>query len=311
MNYDLTTLENFKNYVDKTDTTRDSIIRSLVSASSVAIEKYTRHKLRARTYGDGGIAAEIGNGNGTQRYYFREYPIISVDELYDDIAEDFAAATLKASTDYVLFKEAGYAQLSPNAVKGTTFQKALGNIKAIYTAGHEEFVIQENYNDSIDLNEGGSELNATITGGVYTATTLATAVKTALEKAAVATFTITYSRVTNKFTIASDGGILQLLWESGSNVATAAGLLLGFDTKSDDTGAVTYTADYSVTGVPESLEHACILMTLKLWNNIDLKRFMIESTDIPSGYSGGTKFIQDAMPPEVKMMLEPYIRRAI
>lgn len=46
-----------------------------------------------------------------------------------------------------------------------------------------------------------------------------------------------------KFTIATDGATLALLWDSGTNSANSVGALLGFDTAADDTGATSYVSD--------------------------------------------------------------------
>ena len=50
----------------------------------------------------------------------------------------------------------------------------------------------------------GVALNSTLTLGTYTATSLCAHLKTRLEAAGASTYTVTYSDVTNKFTIASD-----------------------------------------------------------------------------------------------------------
>lgn len=57
------------------------------------------------------------------------------------------------------------------------------------------------------------------------------------------TFTVEYSSTTGKFTIASDGTTLSLLWNTGANTANTIGDKLGFSVAADDTGALTYTAD--------------------------------------------------------------------
>lgn len=103
------------------------------------------------------------------------------------------------------------------------------------------FVI-DSTNKKIDFKEsgGGAELNAVITEGTYTATELAAAIKSALEDAGAETYTVTYSSTTGKWTIASAGSYLSLLWSSGTNTATAAHSTIGFPV-TDYTGAVTYT----------------------------------------------------------------------
>jgi hypothetical protein len=88
-------------------------------------------------------------------------------------------------------------------------------------------------------------LTATVATGNYSSTTdLLVAIKAALEDAGASTYTCTVNGSTNKITIASNGsgggGIFSIEW---SNPSTTIGSLLGFDTTSDDTGALSYIAD--------------------------------------------------------------------
>ena len=96
-------------------------------------------------------------------------------------------------------------------------------------------------NDKINFKEatGGVELTATIAHASYasTMTALCAAVKAAMEAAGDDTFTVTYSGG-KKFTIASNGTFLSILWTSGTNTATSAAGILGFST--DSTGALSY-----------------------------------------------------------------------
>lgn len=98
-------------------------------------------------------------------------------------------------------------------------------------------------NNKLDFNEGGGDLAATITTGTYTATTLATEIKTRLDAAGGDTYTVTYSTSTGRWTISSDGGTLSLLWDSGTNSSNTIGDSIGFTTSADDTGATSYTSD--------------------------------------------------------------------
>lgn len=89
------------------------------------------------------------------------------------------------------------------------------------------------------------DLTATVAVGTYTATTLATAIKAALEVTGASTYTVT--RNSNlKFVISSDGsgggGVLQIDWTDPSSEDMAQ--YLGFSTANEDTGALTYTGDF-------------------------------------------------------------------
>ena len=169
--YLLTSLQNFNSMIKNTTDDNDYIINRLITAATHEIENYTKRKLRGRTYGADGLSADYYNGEGSPRLYVNEYPIISVTSLYDDTAQTFDSTSLKASTDYILWKDEGIIELYPAALKGANFTKSVGNIKLIYTAGYEEFQIIEDTNDRIDFNEGGSALVGNLTSGIYTAAT--------------------------------------------------------------------------------------------------------------------------------------------
>lgn len=111
------------------------------------------------------------------------------------------------------------------------------------------FVIEAGVNDKIDFEEtNGVELTATLTASTYNADTLASHIETKLEAVGASNYTVTYSDSTNKFTLASDGagggGIFKLRWNTGTNAATSVGTAIGFNVDADDSGALSYTADY-------------------------------------------------------------------
>jgi len=92
----------------------------------------------------------------------------------------------------------------------------------------------------------GVDLTATVTNDEYTSTaTFLAAIKTALEAAGASTYTVSQDTSTKKIKIVSDGsgggGIFQLIL-TDANSALLAGVI-GFDTASNLTGALTYTAD--------------------------------------------------------------------
>lgn len=99
-------------------------------------------------------------------------------------------------------------------------------------------------NDALDFNDGGGEENATITAKVYNNPhELAREIQTKMDALTGDTITVTYSNTDGKFTIATSGGTLSLLWNTGTNTATTIGAAIGFATAADDTGATTYTSD--------------------------------------------------------------------
>ncbi len=91
------------------------------------------------------------------------------------------------------------------------------------------------FNDAIDFEDGGGEENVALDPGNYaTAALMGTEIKTQMETATGDTITVSYTA--RKFTIETDGGQLDLLWDSGTNTATSCGEDLGYDTSADDEG---------------------------------------------------------------------------
>ena len=109
MNNLLTSLDNFKAYIQKDSVTDDDVVQDMIIASSNDIESYTYRLLRGRTYGANGLDAEYHNGDGEDKISLKQYPIISVTELYDDLSREFGSDTLKSIlTSYQNTAIAGY-----------------------------------------------------------------------------------------------------------------------------------------------------------------------------------------------------------
>lgn len=109
-------------------------------------------------------------------------------------------------------------------------------------------------NNKLDFAEAvaGPELTATITSGTYTASSLATEIKTQLEAVGANTYTVTHSGSTGKWTIATAGTALELRWQ-GTNSASSIGGALGYDTSSNQTGATSYTGAEIAIHTEESI----------------------------------------------------------
>jgi len=313
-------VEEFKEYIGQleTDTDNDGVLLSMIKRASGAMESYTKRKLRGRTYGSGGLDAEYHDGEGKANLFTREYPIISVTSLYDDVAHDFGSDTLKTSSDYQIYKDMGKIQLLDDAVLGTVFMRGRSNIKLIYVAGYDNFEVLSGINDEIDFQEsdGGSELNTTLTAGTYTGASLASHIKTQMEDAGAATYTISYDYVNSIFNISSDGAYLNLMWATGTNKYTNCAELLGFDAtdEEDSDGTVGIDSDHPVFGMPEDLILACNMLVhhyLLLTPHMG-SRFGFESKGIPIEKGGGsTRFKKGGIPEEVLSVLNPFKRAVI
>jgi len=116
-------------------------------------------------------------------------------------------------------------------------------------SGWGNFKIVAGVNDGIDFEETiGAQFNPTLTPGEYDTDELAAEMKTQMEAVGASTYTITYSDLTNKFTLASNraggGGTFKICWLTGINAATSVGTTVGFDVTADDLDAASHEADY-------------------------------------------------------------------
>lgn len=118
-----------------------------------------------------------------------------------------------------------------------------------------------------------TNLTATVAAGEYTSfSALATAIKTALDAAGASTYTVSQDATTLKTKIVSNGagggGIFTILWPSSTEIAG----ILGFATDANDSGSLTYTADFLKINTGEWIEfdfggeinpHAVIMTSLR------------------------------------------------
>jgi len=132
-------------------------------------------------------------------------------------------------------------------------KQALGTCTTAETAS---FIVTAS-NKLIDFNIGAGALAATVSEGTYaagtdqtTAGSLCKAIYDAIHAAeAVGTYTVTFSSSTKKFTITRSAGTFSILWNTGTNKATAIAALIGYATAADDTGGLTYTSDTALVPV--------------------------------------------------------------
>jgi hypothetical protein len=145
--------------------------------------------------------------------------------------------------------------------------------------GSDEYVVDAT-NNKLDFDIGGSELTATIGSATYTdmgdtqadAGSLCKAIYDAIVAAeAVGTYTVVHDGA--KMTITRSAGELNLLWKTGTNGADGTdvhiGTLVGYSDLADDTGALTYTADY-VVGDPAAVADTFLLYTKQVNSKCEL-----------------------------------------
>ncbi len=109
-------------------------------------------------------------------------------------------------------------------------------------------------NNKLDFDEGGGEVTATLTVGLYTSAGLATEVQTRLnEVGAFMALTCVYSDTTHKVTIGTDIA-LNLLVKTGASREISSWKLLGYDPSADLTGSTSYEAADALFSDPDA-EH--------------------------------------------------------
>lgn len=252
----LTTLISAKAYQDITASTDDTFLQTLISTASKIIEKYCRRQFRYHTY------TEYHDGEYRNVLYLNQYPVISITSIYDDTDRAYGSDYLIDSDDYSINHELGIITLDAGY-----FNNGSQNVRAIYSAGIEEFIIESGVNDAIDFKEGGEgELTATLTAGKYrSGALLATEIDTQLTEAGALTYTVTYNRKTGKFTLTAGSGTFSLLTNTGTHSATAAWDILGFAITADNTAALTYTSDNAVLGLPDDIQVATDMLVDHLY----------------------------------------------
>jgi hypothetical protein len=106
-------------------------------------------------------------------------------------------------------------------------------------------------NCSLDFDEGGAELQATLDHGFYTPTQYLAEVKRVLDAVGAHTYTPSLDRATRKVTVAATGNFTFRV-TTGSRVGTSAFPMLGYT--SNKTGAASYLADVA-TGSAYEPQH--------------------------------------------------------
>jgi hypothetical protein len=118
-----------------------------------------------------------------------------------------------------------------------------------------QFSVPTTKHINFKLSGGGSQLTATIAAGTYSGTTLAAAIKTAMQTADPSnTYTVTKSATTGLWTISTSGGYLTLLWLTGTNAATSIAGTIGHSTTADQSGSTSYTGTNIAIHTEETID---------------------------------------------------------
>jgi hypothetical protein len=250
-------------------TERDTVAGSTVSVINV----------------DSGEGAEFQRGDallvkdGTNGYKIRPIESVSTDALtlgFDVAVAPASGVDLGKSVSYIP-SDSGHTTLSCHMYWGNGgLHQAVSGARVLgyditADAGqliNGSFSIEgiKFFNNPINITSSDIYLDVTDDGGTFAAQVspkqysdpeeLASAIQTALNSSGSDNFTVTYNSKgadAGKFTIASDGSALSLLWSTGTNAANSIGDKIGFSVAADDTGSTSYTGDSVLTwGAPQT-----------------------------------------------------------
>lgn len=163
--------------------------------------------------------------------------IVSIDTIFA-YADEQAASSLDPTRRVPLVLTVDYIEALP-----------LARFTIISDVG--PFVITPE-NNAIDFDIGGGPIAAFLTPGTYTADTISTEATTAIGAVGAGDESVTYDKVTKKFTFAKGAGTFSLLTSTGSNSGITAYGEFGFDLSSDKTGSLSYPGDFGTFTGPEA-----------------------------------------------------------
>lgn len=152
----------------------------------------------------------------------------------------------QAKDSYYIQYQSGTAGQLDQPFLGTSGTYTFKAIKTDYELV-DDTIIVDKFNKYIDLNEGASDLLATLTEGVYTPTTYAAEVKTQLDVAGALTYTVSYDSVLRLFTI-SAGSNFTIKFATGTNAVRSAARTLGLSAE-DLTGDDSYTSTNALNAI--------------------------------------------------------------
>jgi len=284
------------------------MLTQLVNVVSRRVEEFTSRELLRRN-------AFTEYFSGMQYRYsvpLRAFPIVSITSLWDDPNLDYDSVINTEA--YTHNPDTGILYL-----KNGTFATAYRNIKVTYVGGYAEFIVYPGVNDKIIFREAttGAYSTATVADGRYTAESLATEIKTALD-AAGGTYTCTYSSATRKFTITQTAPAtsFEILLNTGdasyvsTNIYATIGFVTGAAASSNKTGALAYTTTNPTGSVPDDLQWAIVEWIAYLFEQTrgagpSDNRFGISGKSI--GDSSASYFLRD-IPTRVKEVIQSYQR---
>lgn len=296
MLYDIITLEQIKDWLNITTVDKNDTLSSLVSAVTGYMEREIGQNIITRQYTED--VKEVYGYN----IYLKNGPIWddgSSFTLSEDAARTFAAASIVLAADYIIEKETGSILRLTAPILGDYTRRV------VYWAGHSRFNLDSGTNNVLNVTDTGGSTTVTFTAGEYIASSLATEIKTILDADATlnGTYTVTYNKLDQEFTIACDEVFSLLFTESVTGKLFAN--LIGFHGKEDKTGGTSYEGDYAVTGIPKDLEIAALSIAQHWWSEA---RFGDNLQSIKSKKTGAVdyEYQKDRIPMTARETIDNY-----
>lgn len=153
-------------------------------------------------------------------------------------------------------------------------------LKLVYFVCYNTIYNVSSSNNNIDFKSGATTYSASVSAGIYDATTLATSLQTAMNNQ-LAGFTVSYNINQKTYTI-SNASSFSLLFSSGSHASTSLWQVLGFSSSNGLNGVDTASAT-STTSTQAVDFNLPLSMYIKL-NNISTVEFLSSDQDYFSFY---------------------------
>lgn len=296
----LITLAELQEYIKNDTAGNEALLQSIINRVSKRFDEYCHRSFVERVH------TEYYDGDGSPELILNNMPVTRVVSLYDDIDRDFPSSDLISADDYVIYTDEGIVKLFNDE---GVFQTGIQNIKVTYWAGYKTLQIETGVNDALDFTEdGGSELNATLTANDYDVETLATHIATVLTAAGSSTYSVEFNYSTNHFEITtSEGTALVFKWNTGTNASTNAAQVLGFDSSADGSSTTTETSDFEVLPIPEDIKEAACQQATWNWRQSFAKDGIVGMTSKSVAGQTVSFLTGRELLPEVKSILAPYV----
>lgn len=274
---------------DASFTDNDALYSTLLNIATGIVENWTGVRYRVRQG-----PAEFFDGGGVYRLLTNRWPLIdttSTISVWEDSLRVFGSDTLLASDAFALNARIGEIRKT-RGVFGNFSQ----NVKVLATSGYG-IVIEEGLNDTIDIKEV-SEFPIAVSAAEYSELGLASALQVALNASEDLsnTYTVTYNRGLQTYTIAADGAF-SILWTTGATNNASLQDALGYDI-ADTASGTSHTADSPVSGLTHQRPEVVSATVRMVNHDLELTR---------AGGAHGELIAKDLSSTQIRRRFQQYI----